>query len=267
VTSPVRIAVIGAAGRMGKAIQEVLFRREGTMLCAAVVEPGDPSSGKPVAFGESRYINSLEDAADRCDAGIDFSTVPSSLSTVRAFVHSGRPLVIGTTGFSPSEKMEILSAAERIPLLLSPNMSLGIHLLSYLLEIAAMRLPHFDAEILDIHHRQKKDAPSGTALFLGETLARARGKSLKDVGTFHREGMTGVRPEGSVGVMALRGGDVVGDHTVFFLGEGERLELTHRATSRETFARGAVEAAVYLSGKKPGFYTMSDVLGLERMIK
>ena len=262
--SPVRVALIGAVGRMGKAIQEVLEKNPGTILSAAVVEANDPVKGKTVAFGEGAYITSLEEAIEKSDVGIDFSDASSALVTVKAFSSSGRPLVIGTTGFSSTEKEVICKAGERIPLILSPNMSLGIHLLSYLLRIAAEKLPLYDAEIVETHHRMKKDAPSGTALFLGESLASARGKTLGEVGTFHREGMTGARPHDSIGVMALRGGDVVGDHTVFFLGEGERLELTHRATSRETFARGAVEAAVFLAGKKsPGLYTMNDVLGLE----
>ncbi len=263
--SPVRVALIGAAGRMGKAIQEVLLKSPGATLSAAVVEGSDPMKGKPVAFGEGVYISSLEEAISRSDVGIDFSEVSSALLTIRDFSRSRRPLVIGTTGFSSQDKEEILKAGAYIPLILSPNMSLGIHLLSYLIEIAAKKLPSFDAEIVETHHRMKKDAPSGTALFLGEALASARGKALEEVGTFHREGMTGIRPKDSVGIMALRGGDVVGDHTVFFLGEGERLELTHRATSRETFARGAVEAAVFLAEKTtPGLYTMNDVLGLEK---
>ncbi|AFS54504.1 MULTISPECIES: 4-hydroxy-tetrahydrodipicolinate reductase [Leptospirillum] len=263
-SSVLRVALVGAAGRMGKAIQEVLEKNPGTTLSAAIVEANDPMNGKPVLFGDGVYTSSLEDALGKSDVGIDFSEVSSALETVEAFSRSGRPLVIGTTGFSAKEKERIYQAGERIPLILSPNMSLGIHLLSYLVKIAAEKLPSYDAEIVETHHRMKKDAPSGTALFLGESLASARGKRLGDVGTYHREGMTGVRPQDSIGIMALRGGDVVGDHTVFFLGEGERLELTHRATSRETFARGAVEAAVFLARKKtPGVYTMTDVLGLE----
>ncbi len=263
-SSPVRVALIGAAGRMGTAIQEVLLKNSGATLSAAVVERSDPMKGNPVAFGEGMYIDSLEEAAGKSDVGIDFSEVSSALATIQSFSRSGLPLVIGTTGFSPAEKEEIRKAGAHIPLILSPNMSMGIHLLSYLVKIAAKKLPHFDAEIVETHHRMKKDAPSGTALFLGESLAAARSKMLEEVGIFHREGMTGVRPKDSVGVMSLRGGDVIGDHTVFFLGDGERIELTHRATSRETFARGAVEAAVFLAGKRaPGLYTMDDVLGLE----
>ncbi|MHB8421912.1 MAG: 4-hydroxy-tetrahydrodipicolinate reductase [Leptospirales bacterium] len=260
--TPVRIAVVGAAGRMGVAIQNVLARTPGAILGAAITESGDPSLGKPLPYGKGVYQAGLEKVSGGADVGIDFSVVPSTLETVRIFASAGLPLVIGTTGFSKDERDEVLSHSTKIPVLLSPNMSLGVHLLAHLVSTAASVLSDYDGEVVEIHHRMKKDAPSGTALYLAEAMARARGVALSEVGTFQREGMTGPRSPGSIGVMSVRGGDVVGDHTVYFLGEGERVELTHRATSRETFARGAVAAALFLSGKPPGVYTMNDVLGL-----
>lgn len=260
--APVRVAVVGAAGRMGIAIQGILSRMPGVVLGAAITEAGDPALGKPVPFGEGSYQSGLEKLSASADVGIDFSIVSSTLETVRFFARAGLPLVIGTTGFSREERDEVLSHSREIPLLLSPNMSLGVHLLAHLVGTAASVLSDYDGEVVEIHHRMKKDAPSGTALYLAEAMARARGVALSEVGTFQREGMTGPRSSESIGVMAVRGGDVVGDHTVYFLGEGERVELTHRATSRETFARGAVAAALFLSGKPPGIYTMNDVLGL-----
>lgn len=261
-TAAVRIAVIGAAGRMGEEILKVLSQTSGAVLSNAVTEPGDPKAGRPVPFGTGTFGTDPDAAAESCDVGIDFTRPRSSIAVADLFSKAGKPLVIGTTGFSPEEKEKILSHARVIPLILSPNMSLGVHLLAHMVELAASVLDGFDGEILEIHHRLKKDAPSGTALYLAETLARARGKSFSEVGLCHREGVTGPRTVDEVGVMSLRGGDVVGDHTVHFLGEGERIELTHRATSRATFARGAVSAALFLAGKMPGIYTMNDVLGL-----
>ena len=261
-TGAVRVAVIGAAGRMGLAIQDVLSRTPGAVLGAAIVEAGDPLVGKPVSTGQGLYQAGMESASSGADVCIDFSSPSSTLETARICSGRGIPLVIGTTGFGAAEREELLVHALRIPLLLSPNMSLGVHLLAHLVGTAASVLSGYDGEVVEIHHRLKKDAPSGTALYLAEAMARARGVALSEVGTFHREGMTGPRSSGSIGVMAVRGGDVVGDHTVYFLGEGERIELTHRATSRETFARGAVSAALFLAGKPPGVYTMNDVLGL-----
>lgn len=260
--SPVKIAVIGAAGRMGEEIVTVVSRTAGATLSGAVVERGDPKAGSTVPSGEVVYGNDLVRAAEAADVGIDFTSPASSVAVAEAFAKAGKPLVVGTTGFSVPEKERILSHARTIPILLSPNMSLGVHLLAHLVALAAASLEGFDGEIVEIHHRLKKDAPSGTALFLAEALARARGKTFSEIGLCRREGATGPRTKDEVGVMALRGGDVIGDHTVHFLGDGERIELTHRATSRSTFARGAVAAALFLAGKPAGIYTMNDVLGL-----
>ncbi|BAM07782.1 4-hydroxy-tetrahydrodipicolinate reductase [Leptospirillum ferrooxidans] len=266
------VVMVGASGRMGREILQVLSRESGVSLHGAIVESSDPLSGKPAPFhpgincrGELTVSELRRGAGEGMPiVGIDFTNVSSTLSTARLFAEAGVPLVIGTTGFSAPEKEELFSHSAKIPLLLAPNMSLGIHLLAHLVRQVSRALPGFDAEIVEVHHQKKKDAPSGTALFLGEAVASGRGENLADRGVYSREGMVGERIPDTIGIMAVRGGDVVGDHTVHFLGMGERLELTHRASSRETFARGAVEAARWLALKKPGFYQMEDVLGIAK---
>jgi 4-hydroxy-tetrahydrodipicolinate reductase len=247
---------------MGEEIVNVVSLTANATLSGAVVERGDPKAGSTVPAVGIVYGTDIVRASEITDVGIDFTSPASSIAVAEAFARAGKPLVVGTTGFSGPEKERILSHSRTIPILLSPNMSLGVHLLAHLVALAAKTLEGFDGEIVEIHHRLKKDAPSGTALFLGEALARARGKTFSEVGLCRREGVTGPRTKDEVGIMALRGGDVVGDHTVHFLGEGERIELTHRATSRSTFARGAVTAALFLAGKPAGIYSMNDVLGL-----
>lgn len=266
------VVMVGASGRMGREILQVLSREDGICLVGAIVEKGDPLSGGPAPFHpdvtccSELTVDDLRKGLQNgmSIVGIDFTNVEGALSTSRTFSEAGVPLVVGTTGFSPAEKEELMSHASRIPLLVAPNMSLGVHLLAHLVRQAAKALPGFDAEIVEVHHQKKKDAPSGTALFLGEAVASGRGENLADRSVCSREGIVGERVPGTIGIVAVRGGDVVGDHTVHFLGMGERLELTHRASSRETFARGAVEAARWLATKKPGAYRMEDVLGIGR---
>lgn len=270
--SATRVVMVGASGRMGQEILHVLSLENGVSLFGAIVEHSDPLSGKPAPFhpdilcSAGILVSFLEKG--RAEGiplvGIDFTSVASSLVTARIFSEAGVPLVVGTTGFSAAEKEELFSHAGKIPLLVAPNMSIGIHLLAHLVREASRALPGFDAEIVEVHHQKKKDAPSGTALFLGEAVASGRGKKLSDLSVCSREGMVGERISQTIGMLAVRGGDVVGDHTVHFLGMGERLELTHRASSRETFARGAVKAARWLVSKKPGLYQMEDVLGIAR---
>ncbi len=271
-SSSIGVVMVGASGRMGREILQVLSRESGISLLEAIVEPEDPLSGNPAPFypGISCRGELTVSALRRGEregfpvVGIDFTNASSTLATARIFSEAGVGLVVGTTGFSAAEKEELLSYASKIPLLVAPNMSLGIHLLAHLVRQAASALPDFDAEIVEVHHRKKKDAPSGTALFLGEAVASGRGESLSEQSVLSREGMVGERVPGTIGMMAVRGGDVVGDHTVHFLGMGERLELTHRASSRETFARGAVEAARWLALRKPGSYRMEDILGIAK---
>ena len=256
-----KVTLVGAGGRMGQEIADVLLGNPLLTLGAAIESEESPLLGLPVpSFPDLSYDADLGRGISRCEVGIDFSSPANLKSTVEGFVQAKKPLVIGTTGLTVADRDFVREMGAHIPILWSPNMSLGVNLLAILSGQAARALEGFDAEILEIHHRHKKDAPSGTALFLGEAVASARKGSLSDLGVFVRHGLTGERDEGSIGVMALRGGDVPGDHTVFFLGPGERLELTHRAESREVFARGAVRAAAFLLGRPTGFYTMADVL-------
>ena len=235
-----RVALIGAAGRMGQAI-------------IAVAE----SEGVEVV---SRI--DLGDAIGLADANvlIDFSHPDASRSTCNAALKSELPLVIGTTGHSMKQRDDIVTTAKQIPVVFASNFSIGVNALFSLTEQAAKILgENFDLEILETHHRSKKDAPSGTAKTLAEILQRARNAKKLRHG---REGMIGEREKSEIGIHSVRGGDVVGDHTVIFAGQGERVELTHRASSRETFARGALRAAQWVIGKSPGLYDMHDVLGL-----
>ncbi len=229
------IRLFGAGGRMGKAIAEEAARR------------GDVSVG----------------GADP-DALIDFSAPEALPGNLEAALSAARPIVIGTTGLDSVHHRLIDEAALRIPVLQAANMSLGVNLLAHLVREAAARLgPEWDVEIVEMHHRHKVDAPSGTALLLGEAAAAGRGISLDAASERGRDGITGPRTPGSIGFASLRGGSVAGDHQLIFAAEGERLELGHRAESRAVFARGAIEAALWLIGKPPGRYRMADVLGLE----
>lgn len=256
-----KVVLVGAGGRMGREISNVLLDDPRLCLGAAIESSRSPLSGRPVP-GETEIVfeSDLAPGLARCGVGIDFSQPEGLRQTVEAFAGARVPLVIGTTGLTPEDRDFVREMGAHIPILWSPNMSLGVNLLALLAGQAARSLEGFDCEILEIHHRHKKDAPSGTALFLGEAVAQARDQALSQTGVFVRHGLTGEREPNAIGVMALRGGDVPGDHTVFFLGPGERLELTHRAESREVFARGAVRAAAFLLGRPPGFYTMADVL-------
>jgi 4-hydroxy-tetrahydrodipicolinate reductase len=216
---------------------------------------------------EVAVVGSLEAALDRARPGaqvvIDFTTPAASVNHAKVCAERGTPLVVGTTGFSAAAKAEVAGAAQRIPVLMAPNMSVGVNLLFKLVSQAARALgPSYDVEIVEAHHRNKADAPSGTALRLAEVAADALGLDPQISAVYERHGQVGARKAGTIGVQALRGGDVVGEHTVLFLTEGERIELIHRASSRDTFAAGAVRAARFLVGKPAGLYDMQDVLGL-----
>lgn len=261
-----KACVCGISGRMGMAVFNVL-RERGHVLAAAFEREGSRGYGQDagllvggVACGV-RIGPITESAVALADVVIDFSSPSASLACLDAASAAGKPIVIGTTGFSQEERVRIERAAGRIPLVLSPNMSLGVNLLFKLTEIAARTLAGYDVEIFEAHHRRKKDAPSGTAIRLLEAVKSA-GPLRQGRMVTGRTGITGERSSDEIGVLAMRGGDIVGEHTVYFVGEGERLELTHRAGTRDTFARGAVAAAEFLIGKKPGLYTMFDVLGI-----
>jgi 4-hydroxy-tetrahydrodipicolinate reductase len=263
-----RIAVIGAAGRMGRAIVRALGESQSCKLAAAVERPEAAELGQdagtlaglpPVGI----VLAGHTPAAEAADVWIDFSAPASTVANVRAAQAAGVRMVIGTTGLSSADRQVIAGAAASIPVVLAPNTSLGVTVLLKLVADAARALgPGYDIEVVETHHRLKRDAPSGTALRLAEAAAEGSGRNLAETARYARHGDIGPRTAEEIGIQTLRGGDVVGDHTVFFLGLGERVEITHRASSRDTFARGAVRAAEWLAGKGPGLYDMRDVLGL-----
>ncbi|MFH0900796.1 MAG: 4-hydroxy-tetrahydrodipicolinate reductase [Pseudomonadota bacterium] len=259
----VRVAVTGAAGKMGSMVVDAAQERGDAIGLASLLErPDHPSLGKAIAPGLS--IGADAAAALACaDVCIDFSTPATTAQLVEIAAAKRVAMVIGTTGLDVACRESIERAAASIPVVLAPNFSLGIGLLLRLVEQMARVLgPDFDVEVVELHHRLKRDAPSGTALALGDAILKGRGDANQGCLRLAREGETGARTAQEVGVMALRGGDVVGEHTVFFLGPGERLEITHRAGSRAIFARGAVRAALWICGKPPGLYGIADVLGL-----
>jgi 4-hydroxy-tetrahydrodipicolinate reductase len=254
--SPVRVAIAGASGRMGLALLEAAAATEGVALGAAVDLAASTWGG--VAIGTD-----IAAALENSDVLIDFTRPAGTLEHVRACVQAGRAIVIGTTGFEPAGLAAIRAAAKSIPVVMAPNMSVGVNVALRLVEMAAKSLgPDYDVEVFEMHHRKKVDAPSGTALKLGEVAAAARGASLDKDGVFERYGQTGERKAGAIGFSVARGGDVVGDHTVYFAGPGERIEITHRSASRANYAQGAMRAAKFVAGRKPGLYDMQDVLGL-----
>ena len=264
-----KIAIIGAAGRMGLALTRCARQVHGLEIVAAVEAAASPAVGKDpgvvAGAGETglRITSDLAAAVQAADIAIDFSFHENVPQTARLAARHGKGLVIGTTGLTPEERATVEQADRTIPIMWAPNMSQGVNLLFALTQRAAAALGlDYDAEIVEMHHRLKKDAPSGTALRLAETVAVGRGQDLKAVAVYGREGLVGERPHGEIGVHAVRGGDVVGDHTVIFAIEGERVELTHKASSRDILARGALRAALWLPGRKPGLYDMQDVLGL-----
>jgi 4-hydroxy-tetrahydrodipicolinate reductase len=267
-STPVRIAVLGAAGKMGQAIVRALAATPGATLSAAVERPGSAELGRDAGLLAGLGANQITvrgdlPAAGEADVWIDFSSPAASVAHAAEAASRGAALVIGTTGLSADDRARITQAAAKVAIVLSPNMSVGVNVLLRLVADAARALgPDYDIEVLEAHHRAKRDAPSGTALRLAEALAEATGRDLAETARYERHGDIGPRPGREIGLQTIRGGDVVGDHTVFFLGLGERVEITHKASSRETFARGAVRAALWLAGRPPGLHDMRDVLGL-----
>ncbi|MDY8109204.1 4-hydroxy-tetrahydrodipicolinate reductase [Fulvimarina sp. 2208YS6-2-32] len=268
--SETRIVVFGAAGRMGRTIIEIVAETAGAKLVAAL----EPASS--AALGEDagslagirkqgvRVTSDIAGALSGADAVIDFSAPDASAMLADAAALAGCAHVIGTTGFQVEHETRIADAARRTAIVKSGNMSLGVNLIAGLVEQAARALPAnlFDIEILEMHHRHKVDAPSGTALLLGEAAAKGRGIGLDEHAVRVRDGQTGPRQTGSIGFATLRGGSVVGEHAVILAGEGERIEISHKAGDRAIFARGAVSAALWTKGRSAGLYSMRDVLGL-----
>ena len=267
-----RLAVLGISGRMGQAILGQLEQFPGVGLSGALASRTSRYLGQDAgeAFGHSTrgavVVSDPVAAIRGANVAIDFTLPEATPANLAACVAAGCPLVIGTTGHSPEVRAEIDAAARRIPVLLAPNMSLGVNLLLKLADLAARALDtDYDIEIYEAHHRHKKDAPSGTALRIGEVVAAARGTTLAESGDFVRHGLTGARRAGTIGFSVMRGGDVVGDHVLTFAGPGERIELSHRAHDRSGFARGALKAATWIVGRPAGLYSMQDVLGLESL--
>jgi 4-hydroxy-tetrahydrodipicolinate reductase len=264
-----RIAVMGAAGRMGKTLIEAVQLVDGASLSAAI-DRADSSLvgadvGELVAQGKIgvNLAGELSAVLDQFDVLIDFTHPSVTLKNLEICRQAGRSMVIGTTGFSPEEKQLLTEAGKQISIVFAANFSVGVNLCLKLLDTAARVLgDDVDIEIIEAHHRHKVDAPSGTALRMGEVVANALGRDLQKVAVYGREGQTGARERETIGFATVRAGDVVGDHTVLFAADGERVEITHKASSRMTFAKGAVRAALWLQERKPGLYDMQDVLGL-----
>ena len=269
-----KIAVAGAAGRMGQMLVREIARTEGCTLAGALEGAGNTAigreAGEVAGVGNShRSLKGVKIVADAgaaiggADAVIDFTVPAATVAHAKAAAEKGVSMVIGTTGLDPQQTAAIHDMAKKIPILWAANMSIGINILLALVEkTAAMLDPAYDIEVLEMHHRHKIDAPSGTALALGRAAAAGRQVKLEEVWRKSRDGHTGARPTGEIGFATLRGGEEVGVHTVMFAAAGERLELSHRAFSRETYASGAVRGALWLQGKSPGLYGMKDVLGL-----
>ena len=266
----IKVAVTGAAGRMGQRIVCLTHEAEGLTVAAAIERPLHRAVGEDagVVAGCGRLDVAITDSLDRAmqhaDVLIDFTFPEVTLENAAVCARLGKSMVIGSTGFTPEQKAKLSELGKSIPIVCAPNMSVGVNVcFKVLKEIAKSLGEGFDVEIVELHHNKKKDAPSGTAVRMGEVVAEALGRDYHQVANCHREGFTGERTKEEIGMQTVRGGDIVGEHTVYFIGMGERIELSHRAMSRDMFARGAVRAAAWLSGQKPGLYDMQDVLGLK----
>ena len=266
--APTRVAVAGASGRMGRMLIEAVLDAPDCVLSAALDRADSPAIGQDAASGLGRsggvtVSADLQAAAAVSDVLIDFTRPEGTLAHLQACRLHGTRMVIGTTGFSDAQKAEINAAAKDIAIVMAPNMSVGVNVTLKLLQMAAQALSTgYDIEIIEAHHRHKVDAPSGTALKMGEVIAQALGRDLKDCAVYERYGHTGERDPSTIGFSTIRGGDIVGDHTVLFAGTGERIEVTHKSASRSTYAQGGLRAARFLAGRTSGLFDMFDVLGL-----
>jgi len=264
-----KIAVTGAGGRMGRTLIEACQQAENCQLTAAF-ERLDSSltgsdSGEVAGIGSNgvNIITDIDSVVDQFDVMIDFTSIDSTLDHIETCKQHGKKIIIGTTGFSAEQKQIIENASKDIAIVFAPNMSVGVNLCLKLLQMAARVMgDDADIEVIEAHHRHKVDAPSGTALRMGEVVAESLGRNLDDCAVYGRQGHTGARDPKTIGFETIRAGDIVGDHTVMFATEGERVEITHKASSRMTFAKGAVRAAKWLEDKDTGLFDMQDVLGL-----
>jgi 4-hydroxy-tetrahydrodipicolinate reductase len=264
-----RIAIAGASGRMGQMLIETVNASGDCLLAGALDVAASPAVGLDASAFSGRASgvliqSDLREGLKNSAVLIDFTRPEGTLAHLAVCRELGVNLVIGTTGFTDAQKAEIAAAAQDIAIVMAPNMSVGVNVTLKLLEMAAKALATgYDIEIIEAHHRHKVDAPSGTALKMGEVIADALGRDLKDCAVYAREGITGERDPSSIGFAAIRGGDIVGDHTVLFAGTGERIEISHKSSSRATYAQGSLRAARFLAGKKSGLFDMFDVLNLK----
>ncbi|MGK2901232.1 MAG: 4-hydroxy-tetrahydrodipicolinate reductase [Burkholderiaceae bacterium] len=265
---PIRVAVAGASGRMGRMLIEAIAAAHDTSLAGALDVSTSPALGQDAAafLGRSAGVPITADLRAGLAGAqvlIDFTRPEGTLAHLAVCRELGVKAVIGTTGFSDAQKAQIAEHAQHIAIVMAPNMSVGVNVVLKLLDLAARALSEgYDIEIIEAHHRHKVDAPSGTALKMGEVVAAALGRDLKDCAVYGREGVTGERDPSTIGFATVRGGDIVGDHTVLFAGTGERIEITHRSSSRATYAQGSLRAARFLAGRASGLYGMDDVLGI-----
>ena len=267
-SAPLRIAVAGASGRMGRMLIEAVLASPDAQLAGALDIPGCPALAQDAgAFAGKTTGVAITDNLRLGLAGaqvlIDFTRPEGTLAHLAVCRELGVKAVIGTTGFSAAQQAEVAAFGRDIAIMMAPNMSVGVNVVLKLLDQAARALSQgYDIEVIEAHHRHKVDAPSGTALQMGQVLAAALGRELKDCAVFAREGLTGPREPSSIGFASIRGGDIVGDHTVLFAGTGERIEISHKSSSRDSYAQGSLRAARFLAGQAPGLFDMNDVLGL-----
>jgi 4-hydroxy-tetrahydrodipicolinate reductase len=265
-----RVAVAGASGRMGRMLIEAIQAADDCVLAGALDVPGSPALGQDAAafLGQTSGVTIVSDlraGLKNAQFLIDFTRPEGTIEHLRVCREFGVKLVIGTTGFSEAQKAEIQAAAGQIAIVMAPNMSVGVNVVLKLLEEAAKSFAHgYDIEIIEAHHRHKVDAPSGTALKMGEVVAEAIGRDLKTCAVYGREGVTGERDPSTIGFATVRGGDIVGDHTVLFAGIGERIEISHKSSSRAGYAQGSLRAVRYLAGQVTGLFGMDDVLGFKK---
>lgn len=264
-----RIGIVGASGRMGRMLIEATLKDANAQLGAVFDLPGSPALGRDAAELAGLPASGVLVSDDvlkglaNCDCLIDFTRPEGTLQHLEFCEQAGVAMVIGTTGMDAAAKARIAAAAQRIPVVFAPNMAVGVNLVFKLLDTAARILEKgYDVEIVEAHHRMKVDAPSGTALRMGEVVAQALGRELSECAVYGREGHTGERDEQTIGFATVRGGDIVGDHTVMFCGLGERVEISHKAGSRMPYALGSLRASHFLAGRAPGLFDMQDVLGL-----
>ena len=267
-TAPRRVAIAGASGRMGHTLIEAVQAADDCVLAGALDQPGHPALGHDAAafLGQSSGVAITDDLRAGLQGAqvlIDFTRPAGTLAHLALCRELGVQMVIGTTGFSEAEKAQIAAAAQDIAIVLAPNMSVGVNVTFKLLELAARALSTgYDIEVIEAHHRHKVDATSGTALKMGEVIADALGRKLSDCAVYERHGHTGERDPSTIGFATIRGGDIVGDHTVLFAGTGERIEITHKSSNRNGYAQGSLRAARFLAHKRNGLYDMADVLNL-----